>query len=68
MHGMWGSTSHMESLVLQLTHTYPDAIVHNSDVNSIFHTFHGIDVCGYRLCDDILQLLESLKERQIDIT
>ena len=65
---MWGNTSHMDEMVKTLRQWHPAAVVHNSPVNSLFYTFHGLDVCGHRLCDDILQLLESLKQSQQECT
>jgi hypothetical protein len=62
MHGMWGTTNHMNEIVQTIQMKYPQSILYNCPVNTFFYTFQGIDICGLRLKQDLQQFLSNWKK------
>lgn len=63
VHGMWGVSSHMNSIVHAINAKLQnDTIVYNSDCNSFFNTYHGIDYCGLRLKNEVVSFVASFSE------
>eukprot|EP00744_Colponema_vietnamica_P013875 GILI01019447.1.p1 GENE.GILI01019447.1~~GILI01019447.1.p1 ORF type:complete len:448 (-),score=66.23 GILI01019447.1:36-1337(-) len=59
-HGLWGTPKDVSFLANQIQkHAGSEFLVHVSLVNSGIKTYDGIDVCGERLFQEILQLLEK---------
>jgi hypothetical protein len=60
MHGMWGSPEHLEHLANGLkSQCGSDTIVHNCTSNKFFNTYQGIDLCGFRVYLEVLQVVKS---------
>jgi hypothetical protein len=58
-HGMWGNSSHLQSVVNAIQSEVKDSLVHNCSVNSLFYSYQGIDYCGLRLRGDVLKFIKS---------
>jgi hypothetical protein len=61
MHGMWGSTSHMNEIVQAIesksSSPHRCSLIYNCPVNHFFYTFQGIDICGWRLKQDLKEFI-----------
>ena len=64
-HGLWGNPSHLNRLVSHLWSSLdgPDIdvqiVILNSDCNAGSHTYDGVDACGARLADLVLQRVQQ---------
>eukprot|EP00742_Colponemidia_sp_Colp-10_P005108 GILJ01005456.1.p1 GENE.GILJ01005456.1~~GILJ01005456.1.p1 ORF type:complete len:434 (-),score=44.09 GILJ01005456.1:89-1348(-) len=59
VHGLWGNPSHVQYVAKSIEQRYNEAVmVHLPRVNVGIRTYHGIDVCGERLYQDIVSALE----------
>ncbi len=65
VHGLWGTPKHMASIKRILSETSESlgsqglVYILNSEINSGFKTFDGVEVCGERLFLEILTLIRT---------
>lgn len=64
-HGLWGNPSHLQYLLNYLEKSLASneqVVILNSPCSVGNHTYDGIDVCGDRLVDAILQRIQQEKQ------
>ncbi|KAJ3188956.1 hypothetical protein HDU85_004673 [Gaertneriomyces sp. JEL0708] len=61
-HGLWGQAVHMRYLATHLVDRYANVRVLNFDGNRGDRTYDGVDVCGHRLAQAILDRLRLAPE------
>jgi len=62
--GLWGQSHHFESLQFELEERLKFSndghyVIHASTSNQLFDTYHGIDICGDRLKDELDDLVRT---------
>ena len=68
-HGLWGTSDHFsyleESLQESLAAAYPEKrfAIYKTKSNEKFKTYDGIDLCGARVVDEILEETAQLRTR-----
>lgn len=68
VHGLWGNRSHFDYIVQALEeyadrHWYNEKnqlLVYTTTLNEGFRTYDGIDVCGFRVAQEIANKIDSL--------
>lgn len=70
VHGLWGNTSHFDHIVKELR-DYADRnwcdeknqlLVYTTTLNEGFRTYDGIDVCGFRVAEEIAHQIDHFEE------
>ncbi|GAV54912.1 hypothetical protein ZYGR_0AS02350 [Zygosaccharomyces rouxii] len=76
VHGLWGNTSHFDYIVDALSdhadrHWCDEKnqlLVYTTTLNEGFRTYDGIDVCGFRVAEEIANKIDSLEGTASQIT
>ncbi|CAG8599997.1 63_t:CDS:2 [Paraglomus occultum] len=69
VHGLWGNPGHLKYFVEQLDEKYGDQIhILNAKCNTSEYTYDGIDICGERLTEEIMEEYKILKDRNYKVT
>ncbi|AMD21175.1 HEL105Cp [Eremothecium sinecaudum] len=71
VHGLWGNSSHMDYLVnalKQLSVNSKERLeIYSTQLNQGYRTYDGIDICGYRVADEIEERLVVLNSVPTDV-
>lgn len=75
VHGLWGNTSHFDYIAQELREgAYNDwneveeeqLVVYTATLNEGFRTYDGIDVCGFRVAQEIVDQVDFLEQSSSD--
>ncbi|KAJ3271227.1 hypothetical protein HDV01_006960 [Terramyces sp. JEL0728] len=58
-HGLWGNTTHVETIIPHLKEKHADLVFLNIETNQGNLTYDGIDICGDRVVKDIHTFIET---------